>query len=521
MRSAITAAAARATSTGSVAGSSRSRAAGSSCTGGRLSRAERPPPRPGRGGWMGAVTTRDSSVVIIGGGPGGYEAALVAAHLGARVTIVDRDGIGGAAVLTDCVPSKTLIATADYMSAFETAADLGVHLEDGEGDAVTDTVAALGEVNRRVLDLAAHQSSDISARLDEVGVRVVSGTGRLESPGVVVATTDEGDERLEADVVLVSTGATPRVLPTAQPDGERILTWQQIYGLTELPEHLVVVGSGVTGAELAQGFLGLGARVTLVSSRDLVLPGEDQDAAAVIEDVFRRRGMTVLNRSRMASAERRGDGVVVTLTDGREVEGSHVLIAVGAVPQTSGLGLEEAGVELSESGHVAVDRVSRTSVRGVYAAGDCTGVFALASVAAMQGRIAMSHALGDAVAPLRLGAVSANVFTDPEIATVGMTAAQAEASEEVEAVTMPLARNPRAKMLGISEGFVKMFSMRGAGTVLGGVVVAPRASELIFPLSLAVQNRLSVDQVAATFTVYPSLSGTLAEAARRLHPTEA
>ncbi|WP_435199782.1 NAD(P)H-quinone dehydrogenase [Janibacter sp. GS2] len=462
--------------------------------------------------------TRTSSVVILGGGPGGYEAALVAAHLGASVTVVDRDGIGGAAVLTDCVPSKTLIATADYLGDMGTASELGVHLEDHEGDVATRTVAELGAINERVLNLAAAQSADIQTRLTEVGVRVVAGAGRMESPSRVVVETDAGSETLDADVVLVSTGATPRVLDSATPDGERILTWQQIYALPEIPEKLIVVGSGVTGAELAQAYLGLGTDVTLVSSRDLVLPQEDQDAAAVIEDVFRRRGMTILNRSRMAGAQRRGDGVVVTLEDGREVEGSHVLIAVGAVPQTSGLGLEDVGVDVSESGHVVVDRVSRTSVRGVYAAGDCTGVFALASVAAMQGRTAMAHALGDAVAPLRMSAVSANVFTDPEIATVGVSAADAEDNTDIEAVMMPLSRNPRAKMLDIREGFVKLFAYRGTGIVVGGVIVAPRASELIFPVTLAVQNRLSVDQVASTFTVYPSLSGTVAEAARRLHP---
>lgn len=196
-----------------------------------------------------------------------------------------------------------------------------------------------------------------------------------------------------------------------------------------------------------------------------------------------------------------------------------MLIAVGAVPQTADLGLEEVGVELSDSGHIITDRVSRTSVRGIYAAGDCTGVFALASVAAVQGRTAMAHALGDAVTPLRMSAVASNVFTDPEIATVGISAADAEDNPDVEAVMMPLSRNPRAKMLGIREGFVKLFAYRGTGTVLGGVVVAPRASELIFPVALAVQNRLSVDQVASSSTVYPSLTGTLAEAARRLHPS--
>jgi len=468
------------------------------------------------------VNAPQTSVVIVGGGPGGYEAALVAAHLGATVTVVDRDGLGGAAVLTDCVPSKTLISTADFMSQFETASDLGVHLEDHEGDEVSDSVAELEAVNRRILALAAAQSRDIGGRLASDGVEVLRGTGRLVSASRVEASLEDGSPRvLEADVVLVATGATPRVMASARPDGERILTWQQIYGLAELPEHLVVVGSGVTGAELAQAYLGLGGRVTLVSSRDRVLPGEDADAATVIEDVFRKRGMEVLGRSRMESVTRTDTGVLVRLVDGREIEGSHALLAVGSVPQTSGLGLEEAGVVLAESGHVSVDRVSRTSVRGVYAAGDCTGVLPLASVAAMQGRIAMAHALGDAVAPLNLRGVSANIFTDPEIATVGYSQKDVdEGAVDASTVMLPLATNPRAKMQGITDGFVKLFARRGVGTVVGGVVVAPRASELIYPVTLAVQHGLTVDQLAGTFTVYPSLSGSIAEAARQLHPRD-
>ena len=468
---------------------------------------------------MGAVNARETSVVILGGGPGGYEAALVGAHLGARVTVVDRDGLGGAAVLTDCVPSKALISTADFMSQFETAADLGVHLEDNEGDEVSDSVAELAAVNRRVMRLAAAQSRDIGRRLDADRVRELRVVARLVTASRVRAVLEAGGVvEIPADVVLVATGATPRVMATAQPDGERILTWQQIYGLQELPEKLVVVGSGVTGAELAQAYLGLGSEVTLVSSRDRVLPGEDADAATVIEDVFRKRGMEVLNRSRMAAVERTEKGVLVRLEDGREVEGSHALLAVGSVPQTSGLGLEEVGVQLAASGHVSVDRVSRTSVRGVYAAGDCTGVLPLASVAAMQGRIAMAHALGDAVTPLNLRAVSANIFTDPEIATVGFSQKDVdEGLVDAASLMLPLATNPRAKMQGITDGFVKLFARKGIGTVVGGVVVAPRASELIYPVTLAVQHGLTVDQLAGTFTVYPSLSGSVAEAARQLH----
>jgi dihydrolipoamide dehydrogenase len=310
-------------------------------------------------------------------------------------------------------------------------------------------------------------------------------------------------------------------MATAVPDGERILTWKDIYNLPTLPDRLVVVGSGVTGAELAQAYLGLGAEVVLVSSREHVLPGYDPDAAAVIEDVFRRRGMEVLSRSRMAACEPTADGIVVRLEDGREVHGTHALLAVGAIPQTGRIGLEEAGVQLTESGHIRVDRVSRTSVRGVYAAGDCTGVFPLASVAAMQGRIAMQHALGDAVAPLNLRTVSSTIFTDPEIATVGYS--QKDIEDEVvdaEIVMLQLATNARAKMQGITDGFVKLFAHKGSGAVVGGVVVGPRASELIFPVTLAVAHGLNVDQVASTFTVYPSLSGSIAEAARRLHSVD-
>ena len=472
---------------------------------------------PRLSGWIVLVSERNSSVVVLGGGPGGYEAALVAAQLGADVTIVDRDGLGGAAVLTDCVPSKTLISTSDSLSRFDRVAEQGVVAEGARSG--HQATADLAAVNERILGLAAAQSQDIEARLNTVGARVCRGTGRLVSATrVSVELADGTTEELPADVVLIATGATPRVMESAQPDGERILTWQHIYALTEVPEKLIVVGSGVTGAELAHAYLGLGSQVVLVSSRDRVLPGEDVDAAALIETVFRHRGMQVMNLCRGAGARRVGDGVVVTLEDGREVTGSHVLLAVGSIPQTTGLGLVEAGVVLTASGHVRVDRVSRTSVRGVYGAGDCTGVLPLASVAAMQGRIAMSHALGDAVAPLNLRGVSAAIFTDPEIATVGHT--QREIDEgivDARAVMLPLSTNPRAKMQNVEDGFVKLFAATGSNTVIGGVVVAPRASELIYPVALAVQNRLTVDQMANTITVYPSMSGSIAEAARRLH----
>ena len=459
-------------------------------------------------------------IVIIGGGPAGYEAALVAAQLDAEVTIVESDGAGGACVLFDCVPSKTFIASSDVVTAFHHGGNLGVRVS------APDAVGLdAGAVHARVKRLALAQSADIAAKLAKAGVELVHGRARLGADALghlhqVQVTPSRGAPyTIDATQVLIATGATPRILPDAAPDGARILDWRGVYDLPDLPERLVVVGSGVTGAEFASAYLAAGVDVSLVSSRDRVMPHEDPDAAMAIENVFRSRGMTILSNARALAVRRTpdGQGAVVELADGRTVEGSHVLMAVGSVPNTADLGLEQYGVEVAASGHVTVDRVSRTRVPGVYAAGDCTGVLPLASVAAMQGRIAMWHALGEAVAPLRLKTVAANVFTDPELASVGVSQSDMDTGRvPARSVILSLSGNARAKMADVQDGFVKLFCRPASGLVIGGVVVAPKASELILPISLAVENHLTVSQLAHTITIYPSLSGSIAEAARQL-----
>ncbi len=469
---------------------------------------------------------RTQRIAVLGGGPGGYEAALTGAQLGAEVTLVERTGVGGSAVLTDVVPSKTLIATAEAATSVGEAADLGVQffIRNDAGRAVRPEVAVnLGAVNQRLLLLARQQSEDMKSQLIKAGVRIVTGDGRLDGPNRLVVSTGKGKARtdfdeIDADTLVVSVGASPRILPTAKPDGKRIFTWTQLYQLDEVPEHMIVVGSGVTGAEFASAYLALGSAVTLISSREQVLPGEDADAARVIENVFTRNGMEVLSKSRADSVVRDGESVVVTLSDGRVVTGSHCLIAVGSIPNTAGIGLEEAGVQLTDSGHIRVNRVARTSVPAIYAAGDCSDFLPLASVASMQGRSAVFHAMGDAVSPTELRNVTSNIFTQPEVATVGWSQKQIEDGiAQGEIYKLPLASNPRAKMMGIKDGFVKIFARTGSGTVIGGVVVAPKASDLILPIALAVEHRLTVDQLARAFSVYPSLSGSITDAARAMH----
>jgi dihydrolipoamide dehydrogenase len=465
------------------------------------------------------VVTR---IVILGGGPGGYEAALVAAARGpevAQVAVVDSDGIGGAAVLCDCVPSKTFIASTGLRSELRRA-PLGLDINID----IADAKISLPAIHQRVKMLAAAQSADITVDLLSMGVDLIAGRGELldATPGLarhcIKVTAPDGTTTMrDVDVVLIATGASPRVLPSAQPDDERILTWRQLYDLAALPDHLIVVGSGVTGAEFVSAYTELGVKVTVVASRDRVLPYEDADAALVLEESFAERGVRLVKNSRAESVTRTDDGVLVTMTDGHAVEGSHALITIGSVPNTRGLGLERVGIDLGRGGYLTVDRVSRTSVPGIYAAGDCTGLLPLASVAAMQGRIAMYHALGEAVSPIRLRTVAATVFTRPEIAAVGVPqTAIDDGSVLARTIMLPLETNARAKMSELRHGFVKLFCRHATGVVIGGVVVAPVASELILPIAVAVQNRITVNELAQTLAIYPSLSGSITEAARRL-----
>ena len=466
---------------------------------------------------------RKHRIVVIGGGPGGYEAALSGAQLGADVTLVERTGIGGAAVLTDVVPSKALIASAEAAVAIKDADELGVqyYVRDDLGNPRSPAIAVnLGKLNQRVVRLAQNQSDDMRRALKDRGVKLIEGVGRIDGNAVAIAAGPGGEDfdRVDFDTLVIAVGASPRELDSAKPDGERILTWKQLYDLQTLPEHLIVVGSGVTGAEFASAYRALGSEVTLISSRDRVLPGEDADAADVIEDVFRRGGMNVISQARAESVVVEGDGVVATLSDGTEVRGSHCLMAVGSIPNTDGLGLEDAGVEVTDSGHIIVNRVARTSVPNIYAAGDCSAFFPLASVASTQGRTAVFHALGDEVHPIKLRNVASNIFTYPEIATVGWQEKHIdEGVRQGRVHKLDLAENPRAKMQGFRDGFVKLIIGNNLGTIIGGVIVAPRASELLLALSIAIEQRLTIDEFARSWAVYPSLSGSVVDAARAMH----
>ncbi len=443
--------------------------------------------------------------LIIGAGPAGSMAATVGAALGARVTLVEDSIVGGAAHLWDCIPSKAMVAASHRKLSVLDADKLGYVVEGGGID--------LPKLSDRIATISTDLSRNSVAILEDQDVDIIHGRGRFIGPHQAVAETPEGERTLSFDVALVSTGSAPRVPEWAVVDGERILTTRHAYDLKEPPEHIIVIGSGVTGVEFVNIFASLGSKVTLLVSRQQVLPHRDPEVAAVIEEDFLERNVALLKGARAVSIDQSPDGVVVHVEDGRRVAGSHALLAIGAVPLTAGIGLDTAGVD-APGGYISVDEFQRTSVPHIYAAGDVTGQMPLSSVAAMQGRKIARHALGQQVKPIDYSRVAQAVFTEPEIASVGLEEAEITAAgRRIRTTKVPFAANSRAVIQGKPRGFVKVFSDPATHEILGGTIVGTRASELIGILALAVQGRVRVETLIETLMVHPSLSESLTEAA--------
>ena len=448
-------------------------------------------------------------LAIIGGGPAGNMAASHAARLGAEVTLIEKDVVGGAAHLWDCIPSKAMIATGGAMGFVSRAPEMGLTHVRAELD-----LAALRE---RIAAIEARLEGDTRRLLASQGVRLLAGTGRMVGPHAITVDTEGGPLELEADVVLLSTGSRPRVPEWAPVDGERVLTTRQAYPPPELPAHLVVIGSGVTGVEFVHMFSSLGSEVTLIVSRQQVLPQKDPEVAAALEEELLNRGVKLLKGARAEAIDVSGSEVSVRCDDGRLAAGSHALLAIGSLPNGEDLGLEAAGVETDHGGYVPIDQHCRTNVAHIYAAGDLSGKLPLSSVAAMQGRKIAEHVMGhEGRSPRMLDydkAASA-IFTVPEIADVGLAEADAFAEgRKVRVTKVPFSGSPKALIESHTKGFVKIVSDPATGVVLGGSVVGRHAGELISVIAVAVTNGLRVTDIVDSLLVHPSLSEALAEAA--------
>ena len=449
--------------------------------------------------------------VVLGGGPAGNQAATYAARLGATVTVIERDVFGGAAHLWDCIPSKTMIATGGAISFSHRIEGMGLEQADPEVD--------IEALTARIAGIQHDLNEDIVQLLDSQRVRMVRGAGRFTGPHTIRVDGPEGSEEIPFDAALISTGSRPRVPDWCQPDGDRILTTRDCYPPKVFPTSMTVVGSGVTGVEFVHMFSSFGADVTLVVSRQHVLPGKDPEVAGVLEDDFVERGVKLLKGARAQSIEYNddGDGVIVRCDDGRVVRSSHAVLAIGSVPNTDNLELEAAGVEFDSGGYIPINHHCVTNQPHIYAAGDVSGKLPLSSVATMQGRKVAEHVMGLHTVEHRhldYDKAASAIFTEPEIADVGLAEAEAFSSgRKIRVTKVPFSSSAKALINNDPRGFVKIISDPATGVVLGGSIVGRHAAELISVLALAVTANLRVSDIVESLLVHPALAGALAEAA--------
>ncbi len=456
--------------------------------------------------------------MIVGGGPAGNVAATTAARLGAEVIMIERDVVGGAAHLWDCIPSKSMIATGRAISRTRAIRGLGLSssLVTSDDDSVDLAIDTSG-LTARIEGIKNDMREGTTGLLESQGVRILRGTGRFSSPRSVVVDGVDGSEEIEFDAALISTGSRPRIPEWCHPDGDRILTTRDCYPPKEFPESVTVVGSGVTGVEFVHMFSSFGAHVNLVVSRQQVLPGKDPEVAALLEAEFMRRGVKLLMGARAQAIERTDDGtnVVVRCDDGRVIESTHAVLAIGSIPNTEDIGLDAADVQ-TDGGYIPINQHCVTNVPSIYAAGDVSGKLPLSSVASMQGRKVAEHVMGLQTREHRhldYDKAASAIFTEPEIADVGLAEAEAFSSgRKIRVTKVPFSTTAKAMINNDTQGFVKIISDPATGVVLGGSIVGRQAAELISVIAVAVTAGLTVTDLAESILVHPALSEALADA---------
>jgi dihydrolipoamide dehydrogenase len=455
------------------------------------------------------VTEQTYDVTIIGGGPGGYVAAIRAAQLGLKVALVEKEHLGGVCLNWGCIPTKALLRNAEVVSLLGQGKEFGFTVTGFEAD--------FGAAVKRSRRVSQRLVKGVGALMRKNGVEVIEGTGVLKSPQAVEATLNEGGTRMvETRNVIIATGGRARTIPGIDADGERVLTYREAIVLSDLPASAVIVGAGPIGMEFAHIWYTYGAQVTVVEMLPRALPLEDEEVSAEVERAFKRRKVKVLTSTRVLGIETTADGVQVRVADeqGEQVlEAEIALMAIGVRPNSENLGLETLGVEI-ERGNIVVDDSLRTNVPGVYAIGDVTGKLPLAHVASAQGIVAAETIAGVETVKLDYEMLPRCTYCQPQVASFGITEPQAvERGHEVRVGAFPFRAIGKALALGDYDGFVKIVADATSGEILGGHLVGPEVTELLPELVLAHQWELTPDEIARTVHAHPTLSEALMEAA--------
>ena len=456
------------------------------------------------------MTDSAYDLTIIGAGPGGYVAAIRAAQLGLKVALVEKERLGGVCLNWGCIPTKALLRNAEVITLLGEGEEFGFKMSGFEAD--------FGAAVDRSRKVSERLVKGVELLMRTNGIEVIAGTGFLKSPGTVEVTLAEGGTRtLHTRQVLIATGARARSVPGITPDGDRILTSREAIVLRERPTSAIVVGAGPIGMEFAHVWQAYGAEVTVVEMLPHLLPLEDVEVSAVVERAWKRRKVKQLTSTRVEGIETTADGVRVRVSSDKKgeqvLEAERVLIAIGVRPNSENLGLEQAGVRM-ERGNVLVDDHLRTSVPGVYAVGDVTGKLALAHVASTQGIVAAETMAGADTRPLDYEAMPRCTYCQPQVASFGLTEAQAaERGRKVKAGKSLFLANGKALGLGERDGFVKIVADEESREIVGVHMVGPEVTELLPELVLARTWKLTPEEIARSVHAHPTLSEAIAEAA--------
>lgn len=456
------------------------------------------------------MTNRKVGAVVLGGGPGGYSAAIRLAQRGIETVCVERESVGGVCLNWGCIPSKALITTAQRY-------DWARH-GDAFGVVARDVTLDLERAQTRNRTIVKHHTDGVANLIRSNGGELVRGEGSLLSSRELRVVDAAGKQTVfeASHGIVIATGARPRTLPGFEYDGERILSAREAVFLTKLPEHLIVLGGGVIGLELGTAYLRMGARLTVLEATNSLLPSVDEDLVRVVEKKLRAAGADILVGARARGYRTTQSGVSVRVAQGErefDIEGSCVLVATGFVPNSSGLGLERLGIKLDAQGHIETDEHCQTSEPGVFAIGDVSGAPYLAHKAYKEAEI-VAEVLSGARATRDHRALPAAIFTHPEIAAVGLGEGAARAqfpAADISVGRFPFAALGRALALGETDGFVKLIAARGR--LVGAAVVGPEASELIAELTFAIEVGATLEDLSLTIHSHPTLSEAIREAA--------
>jgi dihydrolipoamide dehydrogenase len=449
-------------------------------------------------------------IAILGGGPGGYVAAIRAAQLDQKVVLVEQETLGGVCVNWGCIPTKALLRNAEVARLLDRGREFGFSFDNLELD-----YAAAVDRSRKVSERLV---KGLNTLMEENGIEVVRGRGKLAGEQTVEVALNEGGTRtLQADNIILATGAHARTIPGIEVDGEHVLTAREALERRELPESAVIVGAGPIGLEFATVWSAYGTQVTVVEMLEQILPNEDEEAAKELSRYLRRQKIKTLTSTKVGGIEVGDAGVKVEVEGpkGQEtLEAEIALVAIGVAPNSEALGLESVGVE-TEKGWVKVDDRMRTNVAGIYAIGDLNGRLPLAHVASFQGLIAVESIAGEeGVRPFDVNEMPRGTYTLPQVASLGLTEAEArEQGLEVEVGKFPFLPNGKALALGENHGFVKIVAERASGEIVGAVIVGPEATELLPELVLAKSWELTPDEIAYAVHGHPTLNEAVAEAA--------